>query len=601
MKRVFALVLALALVLSMSVTAFASDGDGSITVTNATVGNTYTIYKIFDATISQNAQNETEAVSYTLTNEAIYNYMFGEGGKGDNFFSYEPNTKSIAKKAAADNTALITYLTKLVNTLDLTATATSLAESSEVAFKNLSYGYYVIKSTLGTAVTISSNTPHVEVIDKNQDPAVDFEKYIHNGSTWAETNTANIGEELKYKISWTGTNYDGANQINYYQIHDTKGDAICLNFDSLEINIQHAEEPVKTLTNGYYLNLTGRTPLYSGDAAFLGDWVGEKDRDKADWYLVHLSDNDFRITLPWLTNSSLKEITSDNKVTSYSLEFGSEAECKYPSPISVVVTYSGTLSPEANIGGIANAANRNSANLTWTGAHESGATEGIQSVETLCYGLGLLKDDGITKENLEGAEFRLYSDADCTQAVNVIPTDIDGVYIVDSKGSYSESMHQNYTASVDESREHIARITFKDYLTEYLGTKDQDNLVVSQVNGKLIVLGLKSGTYYLKEVKAPDGYNALASAEIIKVGEGTKAFNVFANADGEVADIQAADETHVEYIFQLTNTTVHNSKGVELPSTGGEGAMIMIGFGTFLVIFFSVFLVTQKKMSIYKD
>ena len=48
---------------------------------------------------------------------------------------------------------------------------------------------------------------------------------------------------------------------------------------------------------------------------------------------------------------------------------------------------------------------------------------------------------------------------------------------------------------------------------------EQDNLVVSQVNGKLVILGLKEGTYYLKEVEAPAGYNALTQPVEFKAGE----------------------------------------------------------------------------------
>ena len=52
MKRAFAIMLALAMVLSLSATAFAAGGTGSITITNATVDETYAIYKIFDATFA---------------------------------------------------------------------------------------------------------------------------------------------------------------------------------------------------------------------------------------------------------------------------------------------------------------------------------------------------------------------------------------------------------------------------------------------------------------------------------------------------------------------------------------------------------------------
>ena len=138
-------------------------------------------------------------------------------------------------------------------------------------------------------------------------------------------------------------------------------------------------------------------------------------------------------------------------------------------------------------------------------------------------------------------------------------------------------------------------------IAEYLGTNTQDNYVVSQANGKLAILGLKEGTYYLKEVEAPNGYNALSLPVEIKAGEGTRPFVIFADKDGNVADIQAEDGVHEEIRYDLTHTVVHNSKGVELPSTGGEGTFWLITIGTLLAIGFAVFLITHKKMSVYTD
>ena len=68
-----------------------------------------------------------------------------------------------------------------------------------------------------------------------------------------------------------------------------------------------------------------------------------------------------------------------------------------------------------------------------------------------------------------------------------------------------------------------------------------------------------------------------------------------------VADIQAEDGIHEEHILDVTYTVVHNSKGVELPSTGGMGTIWLITIGTLLAIAFAIFLITHKKMSIYED
>ena len=146
------------------------------------------------------------------------------------------------------------------------------------------------------------------------------------------------------------------------------------------------------------------------------------------------------------------------------------------------------------------------------------------------------------------------------------------------------------------------REVFAAYLCDYLAEGvEQDNYVVSQINGKLAILGLKAGTYYLKEVEAPNGYNALTQPVRFEAGKDIRPFSIFADENGNVADIQEEDGIHTENRFDLTHTVVHNSKGVVLPSTGGTGTAWLITIGTLLAIGFAIFLITHKKMSVYVD
>ena len=596
MKRAFAMILALAMVLSLSVTAFAAGETGSITITNATIDETYAVYKIFDASIKTDASGKAEAVSYSIQKDnQFFAALFGDDGKTDNtYFVYNSNTGTVSKKEGVNDSELIKYLTDLVKNGNYTTAASPVkATSDEVKFEGLPYGYYMITSTLGTTVTINSNTPDVEVIDKNQEPAPDFDKQVQTGvdedgnPIWADANSANIGDRFAYKISFTATNYDGDKQVKYYQIHDEKGDAIWAEFNSFKVTVGDVE-----LKRGYYLSQGG---VNTGSWEFLGDWSAipeaERDVNDAEWYLVHLDYDKFRITIPWLENHTLN--TTAGTPNTYTLTFAENAESKYDSPVEVEITYDVVLEANAAIGGTTHGNRFNKAYASWTSEHETGSTP-PDEVVTLVYGIGLLKDDIATGVNLAGAKFRIYSDKDCTVPVYVIPTDVDGVYVVDSKGKPIET--------VTGTGREPTREVFAAYLGDYLADGvEQDNYVVSQINGKLAILGLKAGTYYLKEVEAPDGYNALTTPVEIKAGEGLRPFVIFANAEGEVADIQQADGIHNEHTLDLTHTVVHNSKGVELPSTGGEGTMMLITIGTVIAMAFAVLLITHKKMSVYHD
>ena len=597
MKKFLAILMMMVLVLSISVPVFAASNTGSITITNATIDETYTVYKVFDASVKLAADGKTaDAVSYTIKKDnQFFSALFGTDGTADNtFFIYNSNTGSVVKKEGVNDSELIKYLTELVSNGTYTAeTAPVKASSEEVKFENLPYGYYLITSTLGATVTINSNTPDVEVIDKNQEPGIGFDKQVQSGvdadgnPIWADQNSASIGERFSYRIAFTATNYEGDKKIKYYQIHDEKGDSIWAEFNSFKVSVGGVE-----LKRGYYLSQGG---LNTGNWEFLGDWsdIPEADRDRNDaqWYLVHLGFDQFRITIPWLENHDLKDVTTGTS-TSYSLNFAEDAASKYDSPVEVEVIYDVVVEANAAIGDTSHGNRFNKAYAAWTSEHETGSTP-PDEVVTNVYGIGLLKDDGSTGVNLAGAKFRIYSDKECTKPVYVIPTDVAGVYIVDSYGMPIEEI----TGTGKEA----SRTVFEKYLADYLGTNVQDNYVVSQVNGKLAILGLKAGSYYLKEVEAPNGYNALTLPVELKAGEGIRPFVIFADKDGNVADIQAEDGVYSEYRLDLTHTVVHNSKGVELPSTGGTGTVLLITIGTLVAIGFAVFLITHKKMSVYTD
>ena len=603
MKKFLSIIMVLAMVFSLSITAFAAENEGSITITNATIDETYELYKIFDASISKDADGNTNAVSYSIeTDNQFFAALFGADGTTDNtYFMLNVNTGSVTKKEGVNDSELIKYLTELVENGTYNTAATPVkATSDEVKFENLPYGYYLITSTLGTTVTINSNTPDVEVIDKNQKPGGDFDKQVQVGvdaegkPIWGDSNSANIADEVTYKISFVATNYDGENKIKYYQIHDEKGDAIWAEFNSFKVTVGGVE-----LKRGYYLSQGG---VNTDNWEFFGDWsdIPEADRDRNDaqWYLVHLDYDKFRITIPWLENHTISDVTNaDGDVTAYSVNFPEDSASKFDSPVTVEVEYKAVIEANAAIGDTSHGNRFNKAYASWTSEHET-LTTPPDEVVTYVYGIGLLKDDINTRENLAGAKFRVFKDEACTKPVYVIPTDVKGVYIVDSLNTVAEE--------ISGIKQETSRKKYEAYLEEYLKDKDgnpieQDNLVVSQVNGKLVILGLKEGTYYLKEVEAPAGYNALLQPVEFKAGEEIRSFNIFADKNGNVANIQQTDGVHHEINYDLTHTVVHNSKGVVLPSTGGIGTFWLITIGTILAIGFAVFLITHKKMSVYTD
>ena len=62
MKKVISVMLAMLICVSLVATAFAAEGTGSITITNATIGNSYSLFHIFDATYSTDAEGFSAAL-----------------------------------------------------------------------------------------------------------------------------------------------------------------------------------------------------------------------------------------------------------------------------------------------------------------------------------------------------------------------------------------------------------------------------------------------------------------------------------------------------------------------------------------------------------
>ena len=105
-----------------------------------------------------------------------------------------------------------------------------------------------------------------------------------------------------------------------------------------------------------------------------------------------------------------------------------------------------------------------------------------------------------------------------------------------------------------------------------------NTILTTDKDGKIHIDGLDADTYYLREIKAPAGYNELNTDVKVTIDH-----------EGKITVDDSADKTDL--------VKVNNNSGTELPSTGGTGTTVFYVLGSILVIGAGVLLVTKKRMN----
>ncbi len=103
-----------------------------------------------------------------------------------------------------------------------------------------------------------------------------------------------------------------------------------------------------------------------------------------------------------------------------------------------------------------------------------------------------------------------------------------------------------------------------------------NTVLTTNAQGKIKISGLDSDTYYLREIKAPAGYNKLAN-------------------DVEVKITGAAKGESNQLTYTTVTAEVNNQSGTVLPSTGGVGTTVFYVLGGILAVGAAVLLIARKR------
>lgn len=498
-KKFFAILLCLTMILGLAATAVAA-GTSSITVSNPAVGDTYNLYKIFDATYADGN------IAYTIDSDSEW---YNDVAAATNLFELT---------LTADDDATATVHTYVVTVKDgvtgkmigealgaklagktVTDSQVIAAGTTTISFTGLEYGYYLIANgnTAKSVVTLDSTTPNATVVDKNESTP-SWPEEPEEGKDADRTN-AGVGDVVTFTVKVDTTNYaPDKNDL------DENGDPVVKQISKYIIT----DTPDASYTFNNDANVKAEIQ-YKVD----GTWTKAAD---AEVTATEKADGTVEFEIPWVDE---------------------DGASLYTSPARIVLKYTATVNKKVQD------VNNNSATFKYqfVGKNdpEEPGTPSEEKVYSYTIDLTKTKEDGT---QLNGAEFKLYSNEDLTDEIKVVK---DG---------------DNYRVATAEE---IAA---------------DPKVVVNVIEaGHVQIKGLAAGTYYLVETKAPAGYNKLKEA--VKV------------------EIEDLDEDDNDLLSTVTakEVSVENKAGVELPATGGIGTTIFYVVGGVLVVAAGVLLVVKKR------
>lgn len=203
---------------------------GSITINKAVVDETYSIYRILDLeTYDKDANHYIYRANEKF--EAFINSAEGQkylvaqnsNGTGATYYVWKTGADVVEFSKAALAWAKANNVT--------TTVAPIKATSTTVIFDHLPLGYYLVDTTTGSLLNLTTTNPNAVIEEKNTvTPKVDKDVKEDSTGDYGKTNDATIGDTIDFKATiTTGAGY------TKYVLRDTMSAGLTFNANSVKV------------------------------------------------------------------------------------------------------------------------------------------------------------------------------------------------------------------------------------------------------------------------------------------------------------------------------------------------------------------------------
>lgn len=563
-RKLTAVLLSLVMLLALVIPASAAD-TYSITIHNDKTGHIYEAYQIFAGTVSDDeTDGETDA------GPMLGDITWGTGVNGDallealkaaNAGKYGACTTAadVAKalgteNATAADAAAFADIAAQHLTATVAGTATAPNDDGNYIIEGLDAGYYLVKDSLRD--------------DDNQTGQV-LSDYIVQvlGNVTMDPKDSDIPTLEKKVAERSKYQMDEGYGMYYNDVADWNiGDSVPFKLiASIPNNIESYDEYKfvfhDTLSNAFTLNQDSiKVFVAETTAANVEQFAPQDD----DLYQVAVDGQSFTLTIP-----DINPLDAHGNPANY-----------------VIITYSATLNENADIG---LNGNENTAYLEFSN-DPNGDGLGRTAEDTVIvftYELDGTKVDGETQEVLQNAQFVLLNGAK-TEAAMVVNGKVTGWAKVATEAAAGDVQMPG---------------TYEEWVERY---GDQNVILTSAADGIFKIAGLDDGTYYLREIQPPNGYNLLEEDVKLVITADTENGQNWAGEPDQALtalNISVNDGVAQDGVLDtgIVNVTVRNNQGATLPETGGMGTTLFYIIGGLLVVGAGILLVVRIRMKAHNE